>query len=291
MKQAILITAYDSFDQLNLLLDQFDDYFNIYIHIDKKSDLEELRLMELLKKKNVKYAGRDYTVNWGGVNHLKSYLKLAEIAMKDTENVYFHLITGKDFPIKGNKYFRNLVDGKSALGKDYMDHFRMPADCWKDGGMKRLEYYNFYDLFNAKKSDKWIWRFIRLQEILKIKRKIKANMGELFGGSTYWSLSRNTLDYVLSYTAQNPNFLKRFKHTFCAEEIYFQTIIMNSPYAENVINNNKRFIDWESGKGGYPAFLDEQDFNAIVESDSLFARKIDMTNSTLVHLLQKHKNN
>ncbi len=291
MKQAILITAYNDFDQLIKLINEFDDYFSIYIHIDKKSEVKKEILQALTEKKNVKYVGQDFKVNWGGINHLKSYLKLSKIALNDSENVYFHLITGKDYPVKSVDYFKMLINTTGEKNKDYLHYFPMPAACWKNGGMDRLEYYNLYDLFNAKKSDKWIWRFNRLQAILNFKRQINHYLGKLYGGSTYWSLSRDTLQFVLNFTKENPRFIKRFKYTFCAEEIYFQTIIMNSKYAKNVVNNNLRFIDWESGKGGYPAFLDEDDFQIIIKSDKLFARKINIKENKLVQLLTMHKDN
>ena len=41
MKQAILITAYKNFNHLIDLIDFFDDDFEIFIHIDKKSILEK----------------------------------------------------------------------------------------------------------------------------------------------------------------------------------------------------------------------------------------------------------
>ena len=51
MKQAILITAYKDFEQLVLLIDQFDNDFNFYIHIDKKSSIRNTndRIIALTK--------------------------------------------------------------------------------------------------------------------------------------------------------------------------------------------------------------------------------------------------
>ena len=69
--------------------------------------------------------------------------------------------------------------------------------------------------------------------------------------------------------------------------MYFQTVIMNSKHAENTVNDNLRFIDWEGGKKGGPAFLDEKDFDRIVRTDNLFARKID--SNELIRLIQSFK--
>jgi hypothetical protein len=79
----------------------------------------------------------------------------------------------------------------------------------------------------------------------------------------------------MNYTERNPSLLKRLRFTFCADEIYFQTILMNSPLKNKVINNNLRFIDWTKRNGSFPANLDESDFQMLVESDKIFARKFD----------------
>jgi glycosyltransferase involved in cell wall biosynthesis len=270
LKQAVLITAYKNVEQVIQIIDYFDKRFEFYIHFDKRSALD-LSLLRRITEKKV-FVCNTFPVYWGGVNHLKAILLLAEEALRNRENTFFHLITGEDFPCKPPAYFFENVD----YTKDYMDVFPLPYPLWPgNGGMDRLDYCNFYDVFDAKKSDKPIHAFIRLQKLFKIKRTYPAGFPRLYGGSTYWSLSRKTLQYALDYTNSHPAFLDRMKHTFASEEIYFQTIIMNSPFASHVVNDNLRYIDWQSGRGGRPAFLDESDFPRIASSDKLFARKFD----------------
>lgn len=179
---------------------------------------------------------------------------------------------------------------KGGTNYSYLEHFKLPSNEWEHGGMDRLEQYNFFDFFNAKsilglKSIRFIQK---IQRILAFKRAIRFKE-QLYVGSTYWTLSRAALQYVIDFTLQHPLFLKRFRYTFCAEEIYFQTILLNSDHAINIINDNLRCIDWESGKGGYPAYLDEIDYDSIVKSNKLFARKI--TSNKLKSMLSMYRNN
>jgi len=274
MTQAILITAYKNVEQVIQIIDYFDNRFEFYIHFDKRSALD-LSPLQRIKDKNVSVYNT-YPVYWGGVNHLKAILLLAGEALENSENALFHLITGEDFPCKPVSCFCENVD----CTKDYIDVFPMPYPIWPgNGGMDRLDYYNFYDLFNAKKIDKIIHGLVRLQKLFKIKRNYSAGFPKLYGGSTYWSLSRNTMQYLLEYTRSNKAFLDRINYTFCPEEFYFQTIIMDSPFASNVIDDNLRYIDWVSGRGGKPAFLDESDYEKIKSSNKLFARKFHETGS------------
>ena len=290
MKHAILITAYTDFQQLEKLINQFDENYNIYIHIDKKSKITPERIQRLSENRNVKYLSRKYKVNWGGFNHLKSYLLLSEEALNNKENEYFHLITGQDFPIKDNQYFDKLLLSETDQKSNYLDYFKMPTSRWFNGGMHRLEFYNLYDLINAKTEPgrRLINFILKVQKKINIRRPIKF-AEQLYGGSTYWTLHRNCLQYVINFTKKNPDFYKRFKYTFCAEEIYFQTIIMNSEHSKNVINDNLRFIIWDNRKGGNPAFLNENDYEAIIKSNKLFARKINSSNDVLTRKILIHK--
>ncbi len=114
-------------------------------------------------------------------------------------------------------------------------------------------------------------------------------MGQLYGGNTYWSLTREAVQYVITHTQENPKFLKRFNFTFCAEEMYFQTVLMNSSFKESINHDDLRYMDWTTGRGGNPAFLDETDFKSIINSEKLFARKLSQDRNALFEMLSKYR--
>lgn len=58
----------------------------------------------------------------------------------------------------------------------------------------------------------------------------------------------------------------------CADERFLQTIAMSSPYKENIVNNSLRHIDWR--RGNLYIFTSD-DYEELVTSDNLFARKFD----------------
>jgi hypothetical protein len=287
MKQAILITAYKNYHHLEEIIHCFDANFELYIHLDKKSKISDIELAKLRKYDSVKLVEQKYKVNWGGFNHLQSILYLSEQALKNPDNSYFHLITGHDFPIKKASYF---VDFFKNNNNEYIDYWTIPKIGGADNeNMDRIEYYNFYDLWDFKipKQSEKIRLAIRLQKRLGFKRKISSKMPKLYGGSTYWSLSRECVSYVMEFTKKNRFVLNRFKYTLCAEEFYFQTIIMNSSFATKVANENLRHIDWVARNGNNPAVLDETDFDKLQETNAVFARKFDYPQS--IGLLNKIK--
>ena len=291
MKQAILITAYKDFKQLIYLVNLFDNTFNIYIHIDKKSKLNKENLVVLQECPYVRYVGCFYKINWGGVNHLKAYLELCKLAFQDKDNQYFHLITGQDYPIKSIKYFNEFFKAQNNIRKDYLEYHKLPFDGLSGGGLDRLKYYHLNDFFNyqSTKGYKNLMKIKYWQKKYNFKRSLKGfGFKNFYLGSTYWSLSRKTLSYVIDYTLNKPNFFNKLKYSHCPEEIYFQTIILNSKYAKNVVNKNLRFIDWSKG-GSSPAYLSINHLNDIIKSDNLFARKIHSKSNDLINRIEANK--
>jgi hypothetical protein len=272
-RQAVLITAYKNMEQILDIIHFLGKDFEFYIHIDKKS------LMDLSKLSDWDHVHvfRKYTVHWGSVNHLKSILFLAKAAVADKRNGFFHLITGQDFPVKPVQYFYEELD----TGKDYLDYSEMPIPSWRhNGGMYRMEYYHPHELFDYKtKMGKLILQvLVKIQKIIHRKRKIPyAVFPRLYGGSTYWSLTRDSLQYVLDFTDHHKEALQRMKFTLCPEEIYFQTVLLNSGYAKNIVNDNLRYVNWKHAQNESPAFLDKDDYEAIKRSNKLFARKFHET--------------
>lgn len=288
IKQAILITAYKNYHHLGELIASFDHNFELYIHIDKKSKISEQELYKFRANNNVKLISQKYRVNWGGFNHLKCILYLVEQALKNSENQYFHLITGHDFPIKKIDDFINYFNNNNQV--EHINYFDIPRKDWADnGGIDRIVYFNLYDIFNAKNinQNRLINRIVKLQKIIGFKRSISSIMPKIYGGSTYWSLSRACIEHVLDFTKQNKYVLNRFKYTLCPEEFYFQTIIINSGFAGNVINNNLRYIDWNYRNGNRPSVLDDSDYENILNSNAFFARKFEYPISLV--LLKKIK--
>lgn len=278
LKQAVLITAYKNPDHLLRIVEQFDESFRFYIHLDKKSRLATDDLRRLKNDSKIHYLSRHYTTNWGGTAHLHCILHLMKKALQDNESEYLHLISGHDFPIKSPAYFKDFLNRHN--GTQFIEVFPMPAQVWENGGLDRLKYFHLNDWFDAKgKRAMVLKKFLNLQKKLRLSRNIDFKGMALYGGSTWWSLSKACCRHVEEFLNDNSWFLKKFNHTFCAEEILFQTIIMNSPFKNAITNSNLRHIVWEFRHGNIPAVLDERDLETIKNSADLFARRFDYPHS------------
>lgn len=284
MKQAILILGYQDINNIIRIIHYFDDCFEFYIHIDKKSKADLSRLYTIKNKSINIY--RKYVVNWGGIFFMKVALFLVKKALENDSNKYFHLISEQDFPIKPLHYFYDLA----KENKNYLVFEKLPKKVWDgNGGLDRIHYYHFNDFFNARKygRGKLLKLLIHLQKTLKIKRSYGEHLPQLYGGSMWWSLTREVLQYVIK-ESENNSFLKnRLNYTLLPDEIYFQTILVNSPYLKNIINDNLRYIDWTYRGGSRPAFLDMSDYNKLITSNKIFARKFNENSQVLINKLNE----
>lgn len=291
MHHAILVTAYKNLEQLIFLINHFDEKFYFFIHIDKKSKVSSA-IIDCLKSNNkVHFVSRKFKVNWGGRNHLLAILELCKVAISFKNISYFHLISGEDMPLKSSNSFREYFS--NSLELNFLENFELPAPFWfkENGGFDRIKYYNFYDLFDGKKKLDTIEYLVNIQKKYGISRNINFNFDKIYAGSTWWSLSRNAIDYVLLFSSSNNWFLKKMKFTFCSEELYFQTILLNSPLANLITNNNLRYIVWQYRNNSCPAYLDESDFHLIKQTNALFARKINHhISKNLISLINFNEN-
>lgn len=280
MRQGILITAYHDIPMLEKLVDYFDSDFEVFIHVDKRCR-ESLANLE---NKEHLHLFRTYSVEWGDYKHLLAIVLLMKGAYRHTDLEYFHLITGSDYPCMPLEAFKAFCEGHR--NDNYLEHFPLPhADWGAEGGLNRIQYW-WLQPNSTRTKGAWVTRkLINLQRRLGIKRGFNYIDGNLYGGGTYWSVSREAVGVALDFMDKHPSYLRRFRHTSIAEEICLPTLLANSSL--HLINDYKRYIDWGSD-GANPQVLTEKDYNNIVSSSSLFARKMESgTSDKLIELLDK----
>lgn len=106
-----------------------------------------------------------------------------------------------------------------------------------------------------------------------IKRLKPANVQYYFG-SQWWCLNDAMVKWIYNFLENYPEYIKLFKHSLCPDECFFQTLVMNSPYANNV-KPYLHYVKWEKGMSS-PKTLTESDYQEIVGSSKLMARKFDI---------------
>lgn len=287
MRIAYIISAYKYPEQLIRLIFRLNtEGTSFFVHIDKKSDAAIYRRMVagLSSLPNVYFLKRHRSY-WGGFGHVATSIKgLTELSRRGIAFDYVVLLTGQDYPIKTNAQIAEFL--RHSDGMSYLDYAELPddgpvsrhrIDYWHLRFGKHLAFPTRRDFRSRPVS--LIWRvFIAL---FPRKRTFPAGFRP-YVGSSYWCLSRECVEYVNEFIARNPAFVRFFWYVDIPDELFFHTLIINSPWRDKVINASLTYFDWSNPAAGLPAVLGREDFEKLRHSPKLFARKFDMTRDAAV---------
>lgn len=252
---------------VNVLLSDEND---IFIHVDKSNDGLFSKMKNAFKNTtNVFILDERINVNWSGLSQVNAALSLMR-SIRDTSKKYnyIHYISGQDFPIKSQSEMNTFLT--DHYGKEFIEYQDISDLYW------RIECFNFFreNKNNRKLYLRMIDNMIRYPQKFVVRRNNFKGM-KLYYGSQWFTITYDCMLYILNYLDEDPDYLKKFHYTACPDEHFFQIIILNSPFKENVINNNLRFIDWSLGKNS-PAILTIKDYSRLKSSQKLFARKFNL---------------
>ena len=251
-KICFLIAAHKNHDQLMRLINHLKKDFDIYVHIDKisKIQLKSFDNVRVYKKNQVHY---------GEISQVTTTLFLIKEAYKNNYDRYV-FISGQDVPLKSNSYIQNFFDNN--LYNEYISYGKVndieSGQIFNNLLYDRIRYYNFESF-----SRKFLSRYIRdfLSSLNIMKKKVKYST---YYGSSFWNLTNNAIEYILSYLNKDKHFMNQFKNVWGSDEFFFQTILLNSELGNNCVNNNLRYIDWSETKSSSPKTFTINDYSNIV---------------------------
>ena len=99
-----------------------------------------------------------------------------------------------------------------------------------------------------------------------------------YGGSHWYAITPETAQYILQFVNEHPDYLKFHTYTLFAEEIFMQSILVNSKnetIRASLVNDDLRHIDWSRPEPPYPAIFTANDYEELAKSEKIFARKFD----------------
>lgn len=270
MKHAYLIIAHHEFEILIRLIEALDDPRNdIYIHFDKK--LAELPLVKAHYSKLYILENR-IDVRWGDVSQIESEMILFEQAVKQGPYDYYHILSGVDIPLKSQNFIHDFFTqnkGKEFIGFNQEDNYKSIS--------RKVQRYHIYPKhFRSGRGIRDIsiralrYSFLRIQFLFFPRR----NKQTLFRKGLNWVSV--TQEFVLFLLEKKAEIAKNYQYTFCADEIFLQTACWNSSFRENLFDSDNegrgcmRLIGWKNNE---LVDWEDMDFERLMNSDALFARK------------------
>ena len=86
----------------------------------------------------------------------------------------------------------------------------------------------------------------------------------------------------------HPEFVSFFRRVFIPDELFFQTILVNSELRNRIVNDDLRYMRW-TATGSGPEVLRVDDFDRLRDTESLFARKFDQgVDGRVLELIEEH---
>lgn len=281
MKHAFLIMAHHQEKVLKALLHALDnDRVDIFIHIDKKSTLDVDELKKCVHKSGLYFTER-VAISWGGYSVVYAEYLLIREATKKGVYDYYHLLSGQDYLLQP---INEILDKFGNKSDNYI--------CFKDEveeQLDRLKYFYFFqDRIGKTNGMERVLQSIlkKIQKWIGFSRKLPKEIGF---GSQFFDITNNFANYIVEHFNE---WQKYFKYTYCADEMFVQSMYLeykktnkcklSSAYSHDVGTVHKsdagikRAIDW---KRGDPYIWKAEDYDFLRNSNLLFVRKIDETES------------
>jgi len=236
----------------------------VYIHVDAKSSilpfikaLDGIQQVHFIKKRT--------HINWGGFSMVEATLQLLRSAFEAGNYDYFNLLSGEDYPLQPMSEIHQFFNNHQ--GKSFAE-FQQQGNPWWEQAQTRFKKYYLTDVNLPGKHT-----IERVMSFFLLTRKPPQRF-TLVGRSQWMTLYRDHVNYIIKQITDSPKLNQFFKYSWAPDEFFFQSILFNSPYCNELINNNLRHIVWEEGKAS-PKTMTPEDFPILMQSDKLFARKFD----------------
>lgn len=290
-RHAYLIMAHNNFELLAALISALDDARNdIYIHVDVKAgEYDRQPLIEAAEFSNVYFTEKRFDVTWGAYNQIECELYLYEYALAHGDYRYLHFLSGIDFPLKTQDEIHAFFEAND--GKEFV-HFSAP-----EFNEEIIRRYRVYHPFQSRlgKKENLLYQLerciVKAQLVLKFpQRDRNSKEFPTFCGGAFWNSI--TADFARYLIEKRPAIRKYFDYTVCADEIYIQTVLYNSPFYKNAYvpeftrnqRGCQRYTDFTRGK---PYTFEIDDFDELMNCGFLFARKFGVDTPAQRELVEK----
>ena len=274
-KHAYLIMAHTQPELLKMLLKKLDDERNdIYLHIDSKAkDYPLDEVSAVLQKAKCVFTERT-DVKWGSYSQIHCEMVLLKEATK-TEHAYYHLLSGMDLPIKSQDEihaFFEKYDGLEFVDEDLPEI--------SESALSRVKYnHKFYGKAGSAKDILGALS-AKGQKLLGVDKTKKYGDIIFQKGRNWFSITHGLAKLVV----EKESWIQEvFGQSVCGDELFLQTVARNSEFADKICNPNTmptvpdtRHIDWARGSNNNPYIFKESDYEELMNSSALFARKFDL---------------
>ncbi|AJA69267.1 glycosyl transferase family 14 [Myroides odoratimimus] len=292
MKIYYLVQAHTNPSQLKRMISQLtDDQVFFLIHIDSKTSIDIFK--EISYKKNIHFIENRVNCIWGDFSQVQATLNLIQnlklFPVQPEDRIV--LISGQDYPLKNAKEITKFYS--ENISKDFIEffvakekHYR-PYLNFKGYKVNRSDKRGDYVIFK-KHNFTGIYKSL-LKRCFKFKylkyffteKKLNPSI-TFYKGSQWWSLRYDTLQKIVDlYNSNYDEFYNFFKVSFCSDEYFFQTLLVQvmKDDIDIKVESLLTYIDWDRTNVPLPVTftIEDKEFLKTASDNFLYARKFDTT--------------
>lgn len=292
-KMAFLISAYTEPTSLHALIRKLDEMVpaDYFVHIDKKVRIEPFQT-DLDNMPNVTFIENRTRVYWGGYSQVEMQMEMIrEMLSRNVRYTRVINLTGTDYPVVGKKTMREVLENTHV---EYICGFDVNNEINPGRRKMSLKYSCFY-LMDTFRIIRAILIRLRLPRLFYLTVKTP-----IYYGSEYWALSYDCIKELYHEYLNNRQLQRLFRFSFVPSEAWVHTMFFNSAWKKRAVENVQNECQGLIKLSPVTFFkytksikiLDESDFEDIINSDRLFARKIITGKSDrLIAMLKKQEEN
>ncbi|MTI80465.1 MAG: hypothetical protein FH758_06200 [Firmicutes bacterium] len=275
-KIAYLLVVHKSPNQVNLFLEQLLNIgdCDIYIHVDTKSD----NIMPQLKKDKKIHIYSEFDVKWGSFEIVESAIflmrKIQELG-KTYEYIYFG--SGQDL-ITRNGLLGYLDENKGNI------FIQIDDKPIKNNDRRSSRFNVKWPKKLLIRNDLHLYRFVRIFisilckfgiNLFPNKKRLKKEL-TFYQGRTWFIIPYEVMIYINNYLTENGNYIDFWRDSLASDLMFFQTLIMNSPY-KNKVHDELMYVQFGTKfrNMNHPHTITIDDIEKLKKSNKYFARKFE----------------
>jgi hypothetical protein len=238
----------------------------VFVHVDAKAALDDFA--EALRGlQRVQMSPQPLPIWWGGFNMVAATLHLCRAAL-DAGAERLVLLSGADFPIKQMHH----VESDLSKPLDRIEMLTLPnQNLGTDGGVGRFRLVHRVDACSRVRLPPFLLPALHRTLAPWLKRQPPMGLVPIVG-SQWWALQAETVRAVIDFFDHHLAVERYFRGCGVPDESLFQTLIHHLCAAVPRTGHG-RLIIWDRHPMPYVFRL--QDWDELMASDALFARKFD----------------
>jgi hypothetical protein len=255
-----------------------------YIYVDGKADLNTFKsAVNNIPSENVVWLTKRKCISWGNFSLCDAYLSSFQtILQQQPEPDFILTISGQDYPITTIKAIHNWL--AQHIDETILDHSIVSDDA--PHILERVEQYYLsvkrhhaiiYPHPNPNTPRRKVFNTaLQLSGLFPLPRRVPLEH-QLYFGTNWFQLKPIAAQYLVDFSRLNPAYLKFFHTTYVPEEVFFQTVLLNSSDSVRgkIYNQRLTYMQWDRPQGSYTSPISINELSSMLASNKFIARKFD----------------